>query len=1069
MAMHHPHLPQQHVPGGLDSLAESSQYALQQQMHRHQQHQHQQPVNGINGDPQTLKHRQSFGAESMNGSNQGERKVGRSASSGQPVRRRISRACDQCNQLRTKCDGKSPCAHCVEFGLTCEYVRERKKRGKASRKDLAAQQANFTAGNPDDVSGSGADGKDASPKSGNDNSSDEQSVDAKEKPQQGLKRRRSSTNFPPPSLPPPPQRSGSVSTADAMHTLPSLEQGGSVTMHPVADQQRQPPRHLSMDQQAPGMPLPTPQLPRVPMSERNVMGEYGTIDDYHRSMIHPGAPVTGHNILHSGASAMPGSMIQGGAMTAYPESQYAVPSPGSQNGMAATQFRLGESPMSAGFLGQSPVGGSPGWMSLPSPTAALYPHMQHTQSHQMLRYPVLRPILPHIAAIIPVNLACDLLELYFSSTTSAFLQPQSPYILGYVFRKRSFLRSHNPRVCSPALLASMLWVAAQTSESAFLTSPPTARGKICQKLLELTVGLLKPLIHTSSDSAAAAAYGANTVVNGVALGGFGVSMPSTVHEMEGGSPGATGALDDVATYIHLATVVSASEYKAASLRWWNAAWTLARELKLGRELPPNPESEPQSNGADGSGDAAGEHEGMGMNGQPPVNGTALGMFGQPSPPGIYSEEEREERRRIWWLLYTVDRHLALCYNRPLFLLDVECDGLLQPEHDGVWQAGDYYPGENHHESTFFRRQGPTFECTGHTIFGYFLPLMTIMGEIADLNHARNHPRFGLRFRNPGDWDDHALEISQQLEAYGRSLKEFEARSLNPPPANDSKMGDGQPHAEGGHHDAATPSVHSVGTSNSTGRITETMLQTKIVVAYGTHLMHTLHILLNGKWDPISLLDDNDLWISSQSFISATSHAVAAAEAINDILAYDPDLSFMPFFFGIYLLQGSFLLLLIADKLQGEASPSVVKACETIVRAHEACVVTLNTEYQVSIISISSYKTEQPLTSACRETSAKSCAPPCSKCAAGCRKTTARARCGAARCWPSTGGLETALAWLCDDEHAYGECMNVSWALSANTPGKHIHRGYCVSGTYEDEESLAGRLSRYQKRALVRYE
>ena len=45
-------------------------------------------------------------------------------------------------------------------------------------------------------------------------------------------------------------------------------------------------------------------------------------------------------------------------------------------------------------------------------------------------------------------------------------------------------------------------------------------------------------------------------------------------------------------------------------------------------------------------------------------------------------------------------------------------------------------------------------------------------------------------------------------------------------------------------------------------------------------------------------------------------------------------------------KGPFLLLLIADKLQLEASPSVVKACETIIRAHEACVVTLNTEYQV---------------------------------------------------------------------------------------------------------------------------
>ena len=54
---------------------------------------------------------------------------GRGSASG-PVRRRISRACDQCNQLRTKCDGstyepvvsftstnacsaESPCAHCM--------------------------------------------------------------------------------------------------------------------------------------------------------------------------------------------------------------------------------------------------------------------------------------------------------------------------------------------------------------------------------------------------------------------------------------------------------------------------------------------------------------------------------------------------------------------------------------------------------------------------------------------------------------------------------------------------------------------------------------------------------------------------------------------------------------------------------------------------------------------------------------------------------------------------------------------------------------------------------------------
>lgn len=209
--------------------------------------------------------------------------------------------------------------------------------------------------------------------------------------------------------------------------------------------------------------------------------------------------------------------------------------------------------------------------------------------------------------------------------------------------------------------------------------------------------------------------------------------------------------------------------------------------------------------------------------------------------------------------------------------------------------------------------------------------MTILGEIIDLNYARNHPRFGTKT----DWDDYALEISQQLVAYGQSLQELRNRAIN-----DANAEAHEPVHPG------TPSVRSVNSSMS--RAQDSLMHAKIVEAYGTHLMHTLHILLNGKWDPISLLDDNDLWISSQSFVDATGHAVSAAEALNEILEYDPDLSFMPFFFGIYLLQGSFLLLLIADKLRGEANPNIVRACEVIVRAHEACIVTLNTEYQVSV-------------------------------------------------------------------------------------------------------------------------
>jgi len=241
--------------------------------------------------------------------------------------------------------------------------------------------------------------------------------------------------------------------------------------------------------------------------------------------------------------------------------------------------------------------------------------------------------------------------------------------------------------------------------------------------------------------------------------------------------------------------------------------------------------------------------------------------------------------------------------------------------------------------------------------------MTILGEIVDLYHAKNHPRFGIGFRSAQEWDDHASEIARQLDAYGQSLKDFEARNISTPneEQTDQNM-EGMSAAPNNmdHNDIGTPSVHSIHTATSNHNL-EADIQTRTVVAYGTHVMHVLHILLTGKWDPISLLDDNDLWISSQSFINATGHAVSAAEAINNILEYDPGLEFMPFFFGVYLLQGSFLLLLIADKLQvrrsfryctlvltvsqAEASPSVVKACETIVRAHEACVVTLNTEYQ----------------------------------------------------------------------------------------------------------------------------
>ena len=816
-----------------------------------------------------------------------------------------------------------------EFDLICEYVRERKKRGKVARKDLEKHGAVVTkAGNihsPTEYSSEGP-----SP-----------TIPANNQEPANL-HRHSVTDA---------ESSQNAAASSISISAKGIEGSATGQCHQgvgrgdISSNIQRSQNQASANDQHKNFPNRRPESSHQTLNRYGAahsptaisLNGFGLNHDYDRPGTH-GLSSGAHFVL--GGSAAGQTTVQ---LSSYPSSHTQpetslLPTGTHETHASTTGFRFTESPAAA-FTNSSSISGSPGWLPLPSPSAGIYqPHHHILNTATTFKFPVLRPLLPHIASIIPTSLACDLLELYFASSSSAHLHPMSPYVIGYVFRKQSFLDQHRPRSCSPALLSSMLWVAAQTSDSPFLTSPPAARGRICQKLLEITVGLLKPLVHGPSIGETSSAHAANTVIDGVALGGLGAAMT-------GGDQLTTegGATDSLVTYCHLATVVSASEYKAASLRWWNAAWSLARELKFGRELPPNPPHIP-----------VGQHphkDNLNTNGDTNVptsdqanTRSTSGSQLATDEPGFVSEEEREERRRIWWLLYTIDRHLALCYNRPLFLLDAECDSLLQPMSDVAWQTGDFnnsYPNSCSPTSPQLRSRGPSLKCTGHSVFGFFHPLMTILGEIVDLNEARNHPRFGLGFRSPGAWDKQTAEITQQLDAYGQSLKDFEACEIAKDKASISRS------------DYSTQSNKSLSQSLehtarcTSPRMSDSMIQTKIVVAYGTHVMNVLHILLTGKWDPISLLDDNDLWISSQSFIDATGHAVAAAEAISDILEYDPDLSFMPWFFGISLLQGSFLLLLIADKLQGEASPSVVKACETIVRAHEVCVVTLNTEYQVS--------------------------------------------------------------------------------------------------------------------------
>lgn len=788
----------------------------------------------------------------------------------------------------------------VDFTLKCGYARERKKRGKASKKEIqqAAAAAAAAAAQQNGMVGNTSLTDSISMLDGISRSSD---------------------------LPPPPRpavvRKASSSAASSRTSLGDLH---DLSQHQIHH------HHLPTQHHHHHHHLPAPDSPSMQLNHDGVSSNMPMHFDRMSPFQHQSP---------NGMGVAPQRMLPS------PSTHNGMPQSGSTttNGFGANEFVLSPqhtmsfptsdaSPLSGYLGGHSPEDGSPSWLSLQSPTPAF---------NSGVRYPVLLPLLPHVNAIITPMLACDLLDLYFTNPITAFYQPASPYVLTHIFRKQSVLHPTNPRPTSPALLCAMLWVSAQTCNVPFLSSPPAARGRVCQKLLEICISLLRPLVHVaftpgqhahvSNESPGDSEPGSV----GIGFGGLGSGHAGSSGGREG--VGAAGVLDDVLTYAHLGIVISASEFKSASLRWWHAAWTLARELKLNREVPDGGLVERLGDDNLGGHHSPSDTGPGGVHSHPAVSpGTAGGLE--------LSEEEKEERRRTWWLLYIIDRHLALCYNRPLALLDVDCEGLYLPMDDVSWQNGDFFgahephnlyaqhpvsPTSTGHSPQLHRQTGPLFEITGSGLFEFFLPLMTILGEIVDLHHARNRPKFATSRRTSSvgagafgeEYGGLVEQITQQLEMYARSLQEYEAANLR------LDLKDGQ----GGDI-----------------KMTEAEIQTKIVVSYGTHVMHVLHILLSGKWDPINMLDNDDLWISSQSFINSTTHAVSAAEAISDILKYDPNLSFVPYFFGIYLLQGSFLLLLIADKLQGEASAAVVTACETIVRAHEVCVVTLNTEYQVQI-------------------------------------------------------------------------------------------------------------------------
>ncbi|RDW59353.1 fungal specific transcription factor domain-containing protein [Aspergillus mulundensis] len=532
-----------------------------------------------------------------------------------------------------------------------------------------------------------------------------------------------------------------------------------------------------------------------------------------------------------------------------------------------------------------------------------------------LRYPVLEPLMPFIMAKLSSELACRLLELFFTSAFPTQMQPVYHNIHCYVLRKAKFLTRAGYRTSSPALLASMLWAASSDDHALSLPIPAHDLKRISQFLGLTTMKLIRSSAYGSSDWRGHMASG--TFCSTTGSGGFPefTLYPASSDSIQG-LECPTRSLDDVITYAHIASILSLNDQKAHSLKWWHTAFTLARELELNREIETILVLDSKAVCFPGD--------------PPPSTRMPLNCVCARSYEStiLITEEQREERRRAWWLLYIMDRHLSLCHNRPLMLLDSDSKDLLLPLDEEAWQAGKIHSNSPNlkgphcvlSESRNVRRIFPDFTCHGPSLFGFFLPLMTIAGQMLDINQARTHPMLGSEILGEGAWETQHHEVLGQLDQYEASLHSFTTSrnglkaSSSAPPAQDTV-----PHSQ----------------AQTRSWLTQT------IASYASFYIDVLHILQNGKWGPDSLTEAQDSLGLSSSLASSIPHALKAAESMRQILKFDSEFNLMPELFGAQLLQAGFYFLFILEHLQDQAGAPFLTACEVMIRATESCIVTLD--------------------------------------------------------------------------------------------------------------------------------
>ncbi|OOQ90516.1 putative Zn(II)2Cys6 transcription factor [Penicillium brasilianum] len=536
--------------------------------------------------------------------------------------------------------------------------------------------------------------------------------------------------------------------------------------------------------------------------------------------------------------------------------------------------------------------------SLPGLHQSVFDDVPRSMSeHVSMRSPYrcLESILPHLNGLLSAEEASEMLEIYFNEKHNSMFKSTSPYMLAHVLHPSSVLHPTEPRPTSSALLAVILFCVAQTADMKIFDTPG-ARERMSVDLYRLSLDLLQ-----SEDPDNYFRTSDGWQFHPHPSGGTPNNSHSAPDRQASGKallPRQLGSTDTILAVAILTIVISGGHYKADSLKWRDKLIRLVRASGLSME----------------------------------DQDIDLG----PVFCGLYNGDAtfrrwlvaKEERRRLFWLVYCLDRHLALSFNLRLSIAEgTFCVRTPLPER--LWQSLDTADLNCIPACAL----GPPTQISGAGFFEYFLPLARVLGHIIDLHHVRAHPTLGQYI---------PLEAVHRIEAM-ISQREQELVDLDSQAdsylTNDVALHPFPRQSNRGPSQGVDPFG-----SPTAGTSKDPKLQ--LVKIYSTYLLHVFYILLHGKWDPISMIEDKDDWITSESFLTCASHALSASGVVSQILTIDPEMAFMPYLFGIYLLQGSFILLLFVDRMP-ELGPnrSVEEVCETIIRAHEVSVVTLDTTFQ----------------------------------------------------------------------------------------------------------------------------